>query len=290
MALTGLRRRWRAFRLPENRGFRSPLLLAVLTVVFFVVGMILLPASGLPVQLPPSPTLDVTFQGPPPQQLSVLSFLKQTGSTELIVEASGQFRPGQAQVRWTVGADGFTGTNCTPRTQRISFVSLGDDNYNITAESPVRPFGTFFLTFQLCWQAHSPLVVSGSYLRANLPIVLSTVATGTVTRSLELSGTSLSDYSLVSGLSPTRVSLQSWTWSSSLAGDFGSLASTSIPVIGSSIAGIQSDNDHYLWAGIVFGVAGGAFVAIFPALLDAADRRKAAVAAARHDHAPDDTG
>ena len=73
------------------------MLLAVLTVAFFVLGMILLPSSSLPVELPPSPTLNVTFQGPPPQQLSILSFLMQTGSTRLIVEVSGELPPGPGQ-------------------------------------------------------------------------------------------------------------------------------------------------------------------------------------------------
>lgn len=278
MALRHARRVGHIFQAPENRSFWSPLLLVVLTTLFFALGVSFLPSSSQPAQIPDSPTLTLTFQGPPPpQQLSVLSFLMQTGSsrTELVVEASGQFRPGQAVVDWTVAANGFTGTNCTPESQQITFTSFGNDNYDITAKSPTRPFGSPFFGFNLCWQDNSPLAVSGPYVSAELPLITSTVQTGTVTRSLELTGTSLSGYTLAGGLAPTKVTPRSWTWASSLSSSFENAASAPIPVIGSSVSGLQNDNNDFLIAGIMFGVAGGAFVSIFPALFDALDRRKA---------------
>jgi hypothetical protein len=285
MALTYARRAWRTFRAPENGGFGSPLVLVILTVLFFVVGAVILPSSDAPLRLPPSPTLDVRVS-PPPRQLAVLSFLKQTGSSraQLVVEASGQFSPGQAEVDWTVSVNGFTGTNCTPKAQHVNFISRGNDDYDMEGESPARPFGSLFFGFNLCWQVNSPLVVSGAYVSADLSAILSIGQTGTLTRSLELAGTALSAYTVTSGLAPTKVTLESWTWTSDLSSSFGSPASNSIVVTGSSISGIQSDSNHDLVAGIMFGVAGGAFVSIFPALFDAVSRRKAAAeAAARQD-------
>jgi len=286
MALTYVRCAWRTFRAPENGGFRSPLTLAVMTALFFVLGVVILPSSSQPAPIPSSPMLDVTFQGPPaPRQLSVYSFLMQTSSsqTQLVVEASGQFSPGQAEVDWTVGVDGFTGTNCTPKSQKVNFIPLGNGDYNLTAESSVQPSGSPFFGVNLCWHDNSPLAVSGAYVSADLPAIESTVSTGTATRGLELAGTSLSGYTLAGGLAQTKVTPRSWIWTSNLSGSFESPASASIPVIGSSISGMQDDNNHYLVAGIMFGVAGGAFVSIFPAVFDAIDRRKAAAAAARGD-------
>jgi hypothetical protein len=283
MALTHVRRTWRAFRAPENSGFRSPLALAVLTAFFFVLGVVILPSSSQPAPIPDTPTLDVTFQdSPPPRQLFVYSFLMQTSSsqTQLVVEASGQFSPGQTEVGWTVGVDGFTGTNCTPKAQHASFISLGNDNYNLTAGSPIPPSGSPFFGINLCWRNNSPLAVSGAYVSADLPAIESTVSSGTATRGLELAGTSLSGYTLAGGLAQTKVTPESWIWTSTLSGSFQSPASASIPVIGSSISGMQGDNSHYLWAGIMFGVAGGAFVSIFPSVFDAIYRRKEAAAAA----------
>jgi hypothetical protein len=91
---------------------------------------------------------------------------------------------------------------------------------------------------------------------------------------LVLSGTSLSNYSIAGGVAPTEATARSWVWTGNLSGSFQSQARAEIPIIASSLPGIQRDNRDIFYSGILFGIAGGAAVSVIPALLNASDRRK----------------
>ena len=112
----------------------------------------------------------------------------------------------------------------------------------------------------------APLITSGSYVSAALPPILAPGEKGTVTRSLVLTGTSLSSYSPAGGLPPTEVSARSWIWTDALDSSFQSQARSAIPVIASSLPGIQRDNSDIFLSGIFFGIAGGAAVSGHPGL------------------------
>lgn len=278
-----IRSAWRRISSPANPGFVVVLVLCGLTAVAFVLGFAYQPSGSVPAQIPGPPTLNLTFSSGGPRDLSLYSFLQPDGArlTQLALDATGSFAPGQASTRWTLGIFGFTGRLCQRSAPGAGLVPIrGNPNdYELSGTSSVSgPAGTAFLDVALCWASGAPLVTSGSYVSADLSPVLAPGEQGTVTRSLELSGTSLSSYSVAGGIAPTEISARSWKWTDTLGGEFQSQAPYAIPVIGSSLPGIQRDNSDIFLSGIFFGVAGGAAVSILPAWLDAADRRKARAA------------
>lgn len=275
-----IRSAWRRVSSPSNPGFVVVLILCACTVVSFVLGFAFRPAASAPAVVPDSPTLNLTFPSGGPRDLSVYSFLEQAGSrrTELSLDATGDFAPRQPSTRWTLGILGFTGHLCQPSASGPGLVPIrgfpGDYEISGTSSVPATP-GQPFLVIGLCWDSGAPLITSGSYVSAALPPILAPGEQGTVTRSLVLTGTSLSSYSLAGGLAPTEVSARSWIWTDALDSSFQSQARSAIPVIASSLPGIQRDNSDIFLSGIFFGIAGGAAVSVIPAWSDASDRRKA---------------
>ena len=276
----------RAARLQSsaNLGFTGLLIIGALTVIFFSLGLGYRPSGGGPAQIPyaHSPTLTIRFSAPRLlRNLQIYSYLDQTRGSQanLAVDLSASFRHSTA-VHWKVGIEEFTGSAPEVMLAKASTVNLGDGDYELNGTSPATTVpGSPFLVVILHWNSSPPLAVSGSYISAALPTILASQA-GMETRKLELPGTALSGYTLAGGLAPTQVTPRSWAWTSALSGDNGSQASSTIPVIGSSIQGIQRDNHDAFLSGIFLGVAGGAAVSLVPALLYAIDRRNAASASA----------
>lgn len=275
----GPRRMWRGLREHADLSFINLLFLCVLTIVFLFLGFSLRPFASEPAQLPNPPALTIDFNGSqPPQDLSIYSYLVQTSSSEaqLIINATGTFKPKQTTIPWTIDIQDFTGYPCTPKQYRARFIPLPvryDYEISGTSRAVTTPGDPFLVVF-LCWNNSPPLTVSGSYVSAALPPVLASPQGGTLTRGLKLSGSSLSTYTLTGGIAPTKVTPQSWAWTSTLSDSQESQASTEIPVVGSSIPGIQRDNRNAFYSGILFGIAGGAAVAVVPALLDMIGKRK----------------
>ncbi len=85
-----------------------------------------------------------------------------------------------------------------------------------------------------------------------------------------------------------RHAARSRTQAGVLSGEIQDQARYEIPVIASSLPGLQHDNQNAFYSGILFGIAGGAGVSLIPALLDAVDRRKSRneAAAGERDTAP----
>jgi hypothetical protein len=279
MALMGAFRTRRVLRARVDLGFINLLALCVLTIAFLVLGFSFRPSASEPAQIPNSPMLTIHFSGSTPlRDISVYSYLVQTASSQakLIVSVTSTFKPEQTATSWTMDIQDFTGYFCTPKHYQASLVPLGPYDYQVSRTSPIPTgAGEPFLVVSLCWNDSPPLTISGSYFSAALPPILAPSQGGTLTRGLDLLGTSLSAYTPVGGIPPTKVTPQTWAWTSALSDNFESQANAEIPVIGSSIPGIARDNRNAFYSGIFFGIAGGASVAMVSAFLDVVDKRKA---------------
>jgi hypothetical protein len=272
---------WRKIASSSNPGFVVVLALCAFAAASFVLGFVFLPSQSAPAEVPNPPELNLSFGLGSPRNLSIYSFLEQGDAqpTELVLNVTGIFASNQSTVHWSLGILGFTGHLCLHPSTKSSLVPLkgfpGDYEISGSSDIPVTS-GQPFLVIKLCWNNGAPLITNGSYVSAALsPILAAPGQSGIVIRSLELNGTSLSGYSLSGGIAPTAVTARSWIWTDSLSSSFQSQARAEIPIIASSLPGIQRDNQAIFFSGILFGVAGGAAVSIIPALLDAFDRRKA---------------
>jgi hypothetical protein len=272
--LTGLRS-------PENRGFVVFWSLCILTAASASVGFGLEASVKGPAQVPSPPTLSISFPpgSPAPRSLSIDSFLEQIhGQPELILTMTGVFASHQTHSGWSVDARGFTGYICPgqPGVKTARIPGEGAQESYLYGDSAVPAVsGADFLTVKLCWNSGAPLVTSGAYISATLPAVLAPKGqAGTVTRFLVLSDPSLSSYISAGGIPPAVASGQGWAWASDISDALDSQARFDIPVIASSLPGVQHDNRLALYSGIFFGIAGGGFVSLPPALLDALDRRR----------------
>jgi hypothetical protein len=289
-ALTGTWGVCRKLWLPANRGFIAALTLCALTIALTLLALAFQLSASAPAQVPNPPRLTLSFQpgSPPPLRLYIYSFLEEAPApAKLIVAATGAFAPHQKTTRWTLDVQGFSGYLCPEQASTLHLIRLpqqGQHDYYLSGNSEISTIsGTPFLAASLCWKDGSPLITSGSYVSAALsPILAPNGQSGTVTRSLVLSGTSLSNYSLAGGVAPTEVTTRAWVWSSDLGDELQNQARFEIPVIASSLPGIQRDNRNIFYSGIFFGIAGAAGVSIIPALLDAVDRRKKAQPAQPH--------
>jgi hypothetical protein len=287
---------WGRISSPSNPGFVVVWILCALAIVSSALGFAFQPSASTPPDVPNPPMLNLTFQSGSPRYLSVYEFLEQTSGqlTELVVDATGSFSPGQLSTRWTLGILGFTGHLCPKSASPARLVPLRgfphDFEMNANSNIPARSGQPFFV-ISLCWDNGAPLIANGSYISAALPAILvSPGQPGAVTRSLVLGGTSLSSYSLAGGISPTEVTARSWIWTDNLSSSFQSQARAEIPIIASSLPGIQRDNRDTFLSGIFFGIAGGAAVSAIPAVLDASDRRKTHKAAVGRRHRHDRPG
>ena len=258
---------------PENSGFTIFFILCILTITLTWLGFAFQQGAGGPAQTPDPPLLTISFQpgSPPPQRLFIYSFLEQTpASARLVITADGVFRQRQKATNWTIGVQEFTGYLCPQKgAAPTELLPLSRFNYYIAGQSRLSATnGLPFLTVRLCWNGNAPLITSGSYISAALsPILTASGQAGTVTRSLVLSGSTLSSYALAGGVPPTAVTSEAWVWSSSLSDDaLQSQAGSEIPIIASSLPGIQRDNKNIFYSGILFGIAGGAAVSLIPAL------------------------
>ena len=279
-ALTWTRRIWQKFSSPSNHGFLVLWFLCALAVATFALGFTFQPSASTPANVPAPPTLNLTFESSGPRYLSIYSFLEQDSAqqTELAIDATGTFTPNQSITHWILGILGLTGHLCSNPAPSVGLVPLPGSQYNyeINGSSHIpEKSGQPFLSIRLCWGNGAPLIINGSYLSAALPPILTGPGQqGTVTRSLVLGGTSLSSYSLAGGIAPTEVTARSWVWTDDISSMFQSQARAEIPIVASSLPGIQQDNQDIFLSGIFFGIAGGAAVSAAPATLDAFDRRK----------------
>ena len=224
--LVRIRGAGRGILAPANLGFVVVSILCALTIASFALGFALQPSQSTPADIPNPPMLNLSFQSGRPLQLFVYSFLEEDNaqSTRLVINATGTFTPNQASTRWTIGVIGFTGHLCPKQDSTPSLIPLRGfpQDYEIDGHSRIPALsGQPFLVVSLCWDKDAPLVINGSYVSAALsPILAEPGQSGSVTRSLVLSGTSLSSYSLAGGISPTEATARSWIWTDDLSSSF----------------------------------------------------------------------
>jgi hypothetical protein len=259
-------RAWRWLQTPENFDLEATVFLCAVTIVCVLLGLGMRPSASGPPQLPPAPTLNLLFPGPQPapQKLTADALLVQTSNSqaELKLDVLGTFAANQATIHWTLAVENFTGSVCTAG---LHPKRVGSHNYLLDVTSPI-PASGIFLRVHLCWANNSPVTINTSYITADLPLVQAPDEMGTLTRILQLSGASTYAYSLSEGITPTSFTAQAWTWQSSLSTSIGSQAAAPITVSGSSIVGVQEANDNTFYSGILFGIAGGAFISLLVAL------------------------
>jgi hypothetical protein len=152
-----------------------------------------------------------------------------------------------------------------------------------TVEYPQAMTNTFALqTLCLHWSSKSPVATKGAYLSARFPPVHGIavdqygtilaqsdgggdLATAKVTRVLNLAGATTADFNVQSTPQPVPGG-QSWTWASQDLPQAVQLAA-----INSS--DLQQENNNAFYAGILFGIVGGALVALIVELIRPLSRR-----------------
>jgi hypothetical protein len=253
--------------------------LAVATVVFTWIGFAFRPSGASPASLPSAPQLSIAVP-PNPSKLKLLSFLKpmQHGITTLVVDASGTFPNHPRTIKTIIEIAGFSGFMCSGNrsTTKSGPISGTKGEYLVSAVGREPDF----LFVEFCWNTNAPFRSNGAYISAVLPRILGGLdQRGTLSRTLTLPGTSLSDYTLDGTVAPTEETLRSWVWTSSLNQGFDSQASSGLPVVASSIPALQRESNNGFYSGIFFGVAGGAALALVPAIFDILGKRKNTVEA-----------
>ncbi|HWF14601.1 MAG TPA: hypothetical protein VG244_00325, partial [Acidimicrobiales bacterium] len=135
------------------------------------------------------------------------------------------------------GAIGFT----TPGSYQLNTITGG---------------GVFYV--RLCWASNGPVSLNGSYLSARLPSVTPFGSTlgRPGTRQLNLGSLDQADYAVQSLQHPTSVTEGGWQWSARI--------SPYEPLSFNAVNTSETQHDSYqaFLSGIVFGVAGGALVAL----------------------------
>ncbi len=137
----------------------------------------------------------------------------------------------------------------------------------------------------LHWSSGSPVAANGAYLSARFPPVHGIavdagqgtsqpdgggdLATGTVTRVLTLTDATTSDFNVQSDPLATLSYQRSWIWV-----NHGLPQTLQLAAINSS--DLQRENNNAFYAGILFGIAGGALVALIAELVRPFNRRKPA--------------
>ncbi|HEY1828519.1 MAG TPA: hypothetical protein VGF87_10880 [Acidimicrobiales bacterium] len=184
-----------------------------------------------------------------------------------------------ASVRWSV--DFFqldTGWRlCTPRTVTFTgggaasellldrqHVVLNPRNFGSTNPAFVMPdevkgSGPFYL--ELCWSVGGPVQANGAYLSARFIAVDDVQASVGLARQLNLGAGTTADYSIQSVVQPSSDYGGGWQWSER------PLARTALAVSAVNTSETQHDSYQAFLSGIVFGVAGGALVALIQELV-----------------------
>jgi hypothetical protein len=270
----------------ENLDVASLLLLAVLAAGAFLAGWGLRPSVSVLPPVPAAPHIIINLPATRPVRgLYILSYLVQSkgSTTELQINALGSLASGQTAISWSMGVLNFSGKFCTPKQyehqNKVKLFAAQD--YMVNGTTPIRPNSSpipipgsedLLLVVHLCWHTSPPLEIDSSYFSVKFPAIVVPNQTGTLISGLELHETSLSDYSPSGGLEPIATSPDTWTWSTVLSGIFGSPPDAELLVSGSDSSEIERETRNAFYSGIFFGIAGGALLALIPALPIVTDR------------------
>jgi hypothetical protein len=197
-------------------------------------------------------------------------YLGTASSNPLVIHGGGLTIMGQ-DVTQTVVAD-LVGRRVVKTATDI--LGLTGQSAREVSSDVLEPLGII----DLCWNRNSPLAFDGEYASAAIPTVTPYFDGGPrfpfhLTRSLYFDNPLENDrpltaeYSLQAGSLPTSSDPFGWHWSSSPPGPV-QLTALNIP---------QSQHETYLGflSGVIFGVAGGAFVSLLQETLAPLRRRRA---------------
>jgi hypothetical protein len=164
---------------------------------------------------------------------------------------------------------------CTPRVLSLedgSAIEQLEPQYvrtvmSITSTNPAfaRPIeihgsGAFYI--KLCWASGGPVQVSGAYLSARfVPVITSLGQSLVLTRLLNLGDGTTADYSIQSAVQPSDPYTVGWKWA------VRPVASEPLEVSAVNASETQHDTYRAFLSGILFGVAGGAAVALVQELV-----------------------
>jgi branched-subunit amino acid transport protein len=269
--------------------FVPVILVGAVTAASLCLGFAYRPTVSAPPTVPNTPNLTIDFSSQSPQSLDVDIVLtgNAKGQAQLKIDAAGTFGAGQQTVGYDLYVGGFTGSDCTPKSDGVTLVDLGGGDYSAMRTVPISANGDPFLIVDLCWTSQSPLTVNSSYLSAALPPVIAAYQTGTLTRTVNLSDNGLAGYQLAGAIPPTSQGPPGWSWLYSLDTSPGAPAANPLLVSGTSIVGVQQASDDTFYSGVAFGVGFGGVIALLLAVPDVwrqfQERRKAKSAAeAKH--------
>lgn|GEM_PF-4715978 len=262
--------------------------LAILIVGLSLFGWSLRPASGGFPEVPSTLQLFVA-QGSGLQPYTV--DLTRTGDDAATVLVTGPSLPDTA--RWELIVNNLgSGRLCSPSGDVPSFgggsffkvqpehlnrhphyVTVATGTYHVVA---VDGRGTFYV--ELCWSSDAPIQTNGAYLSARFPPLLpyAVVTYGgapptpqldvyprraVATRQLNLGSGTTADFNIQSQVHPTSVTTGGWQWWPHTPAE--------VPISFSAVNTSDTQHDSYqaFLSGIVFGVAGGALIAIVQELV-----------------------
>ena len=253
--------------------------LVVLTAGFGLVGWLIRPASsGFP-SVPGNVSLMI---GTPDWQ-SFSETLNQTAGHGVVLTLEGSPEVSQTSKRpWTLWVnDPGAARLCTPRQVDYyngagSALLLGPQrahpHQNIPSVTPgigvdvlvIDGRGEMYV--RLCWSSDAPMSFNGAYLSAVFPPVLpynvGRTSDYVISRTLNLGSLTAADYAVQSLEQPTGAIPGGWQWSDR--------PPASEPLQFSAVNTTQTQHDSYqaFLSGILFGIAGGAFVSLVLELLD----------------------
>jgi hypothetical protein len=245
--------------------------LVVLTAALVFVGWELRPSAGGFPHVPSG--IEIEMQTPTIHRITEsLTATRGGGATLKLVDTT------DAVGRWTIQLVGVPPANVCPR----SSYETGLGSAGAVAEGLVvheRVFvphlvsvggpivsaevtGSGFFYVLLCWSSHAPIATNGAYLNAVLPPIHNYGQPGVlqVDRQLNL-GTSTSDpdtsaYTVQSLVQPDSVTPGGWQWHPRVP------ASLALTLSAVNSNETQKDSYRAFLSGILFGVAGGALVAL----------------------------
>lgn len=184
---------------------------------------------------------------------------KNAGLWVLVIPPVPHPRP----VTWDVVApDGLEGgTLCADPAEELKVDKTFRDG---TVRYLIRSAENGILRLYLCWPHGGAMRNDGTYLAAAFPEIAFDAATPpklSVSRQLDTTGLA-GAYTLQGGRQPTKISDLGWDWDAVVnGGDVSDLS-----VFATSLSGVARDGRNSFLAGVLFGIAGAALVALIQEL------------------------
>lgn len=255
--------------------------LALLTLGLALFGWSLRPASGGFLAAPSDLAFYVTTS---PGGLSFTETMTPAGAGGAVLEITATGIPDVPQEGpWTLVVDNIgSGRLCTPSSDTNKTSNVGGESVRNVPQHVIRtPPKVGYLTngrhrpiglagrgeflVRICWPSGGPVALNGAYLSARFPLVVVEDLRDAyaVAHQLDSAPLDTADYAVQSLQQPTKVAPLDWYWApNSHVGLLDTLIFTAVDT-----SATQHDSYQAFLSGIVFGVAGGALVALVQELV-----------------------